>query len=247
MSKRHRIDQEEANATGVKTDDGNDARYLTVFTGLHRHSLIQAAYGAICASQPDDKVDNFDFDAHYMLFHVRRRYRPGSHSGGDPSKYFRIVQGGLRPREELLKKQSTANSTFWSEFPKHMADLDKHHRTMTADSHHDCIGAIPCYFVIEGSSEHLIVAYMLRHDWLLKYVRANNWELPERRHDRWLESLQEKVELGHVFHHMKGLGNKGTMDFGKMVKTKGKWTWVAFTDEEIEQYGYHRLYSGIVY
>lgn len=31
------------------------------------------------------------------------------------------------------------------------------------------------------------------------------------------------------------------------MNSKGKWVWVAFTDEELELCGYHRLISGLLY
>lgn len=99
----------------------------------------------------------------------------------------------------------------WAEFKQHPADLDKHHRTVSPKN---CIGVVPCYSVIEESDEHLVTGYTLKHDNMLKYMRRYHWDIPERRHDRWLEWLQEKVEFGHVFYPVKGLENKGVQDFG---------------------------------
>lgn len=76
----------------------------------------------------------------------------------------------------LYRMQDMAKS-MWAEFPQHLAGLDKHHRTVSCDN---CIGVVPCYFVTEGSDEHLVTGYMLKHDNMLKYMRANNCDTPER-------------------------------------------------------------------
>lgn len=240
----NRVALEDALSSGVDHVESDISKHLSTFTSIHRQSLLQAAYGAVCNFQPDDKVDNFDFDAHYIRFNLRRRHNSGSDSG-NPSKLFRIVAGAIRPREEMyarLRKDITGKLT-GNKFHEHLVEFDQHYRNTMADSR---IGVVPCLFVVANSDEHMFVGYMLLHDRLLMYARANNWDVPEPQHERWFERLQQKVELGHVFHPMKGYENK-MQDIGTMVKTKGKWTWVAFTDEELELYGYHRILSCIVY
>lgn len=213
------------------------AKDLDDFVHAHNHSFHQAAYAAICDFQSDDKVDDFDFDAYHIHYQLQARDDHDS----DPTRFFHIMTGAIRPREMLFASSPTQPRDL---FANNLVEFDKKHRAIPGKP---CIGTVPCHFEVVDIDQHLMSAIMLTKDSFLNAVREKNiWTVPEPRHDLWFSQLQQKVLLGHVFKPMEGYEG-WVSDIGKMVKKREKWTWLSLTWEEVATYGYHPTLSGLVY
>lgn len=213
------------------------AKDLDDFVHAHNHSFHQAAYAAICDFQSDDKVDDFDFDAYHIHYQLQAR----DDHDGDPTRFFHIMTGAIRPREMLFASSPTQPRDL---FANNLVEFDKKHRAIPGKP---CIGTVPCHFEVVDIDQHLMSAIMLTKDSFLNAVREKNiWTVPEPRHDLWFSQLQQKVLLGHVFKPMEGYEG-WVSDIGKMVKKREKWTWLSLTWEEVATYGYHPTLSGLVY
>lgn len=121
------------------------------------------------------------------------------------------------------------------------------------------IGIIPiCYSIImpRGSNLNRIGLIRISHDRPLFYgapegVRVlDGSTIPPPRHEVWLERLQSRVELGHVFNPKRSVWSsmlKAGMGEIKRKSEGGKYSWAPLTKEESRRYGYQYIVCGLSY
>lgn len=121
------------------------------------------------------------------------------------------------------------------------------------------IGIIPiCYSIIIPGSGNLnrIGLSRISHDRPLFYgapegVRVlDGSTIPPPRHEVWLERLQSKVELGHVFNPKRSVWSsmlKAGLGEIKRKSEGGKYSWAPLTKEESRRYGYQYIVCGLSY